>query len=89
MDRRQALTALAIGVPGLATAANRPIQWGDARALGYKEPRYTAIFRPDGCIEIPLDGWSGWRISYNGETIDITPAEIMDALRDAARGGGA
>ena len=81
MNRRQAITALAAVVPGLALAGGKPIRWSTAT----DRPRYAVIFRPDGCVEIPLDGWTGWRVTLNGESIDISPAEIMDARRGGAR----
>lgn len=81
MNRRQAITAIAVATPGLLLAEGKPIRWGDSLALKYEAPRYAAIFRPDGCVEITLDGWTGWRVTFAGESIDITPAEIMAALR--------
>ena len=81
MNRRQAITVLASAVPGLVFAEGKPIRWSTAT----DQPRYAAIFRHDGYVEIPLDGWTGWRVTYAGESIDITPAEIMDALRGGAR----
>ena len=116
MNRRQAITAIAAAVPGLALAADKSIflprepfnpvpsptptpaqmtlrpdgggsiGWTTGNvAIRQQKARIAARFAPDGCIEIPLDGWTGWRVTYAGESIDITPAEIMDALRGGAR----
>ncbi len=77
MNRRAAIAALTTALPGFALAKDQPITWGKPN----EGPRYLAIVRPDGRIEIPLDGWPGWRVTYAGESIDIAPAEIMAALR--------
>ena len=115
MNRRQAITALAAAVPGLALAADRAIVlprepfnpvpsptptpaqmtlrqdgvgsigWTtDNVAIRQQKARIAARFAPDGWISVPLDDWCGWRVTYAGESIDITPAEIMAALRGGA-----
>lgn len=82
VNRRAAITALVAAVPGLSLTANQPIKW----ATKPDPPRYFAIIRPDGCLEIPLDGWPGWRVTFNGESIEISAAELFEALRPG--GGG-
>lgn len=81
MTRGQAILALLSAVPGLASAADRPIRWADSALLVKPEkPRYAAIFRAEGWIEIPLDGWCGWRVTLGDRVVEITQEELMAAL---------
>lgn len=77
MNRRAAIAALLTAVPGLSFAATEQIKWSKAGDA----PRYYAVLRPDGCLEIPLDGWTGWRVTFNSESIEISAAELFEALR--------
>lgn len=84
MNRHAAITALVAAVPGLAMAADRPIK---LEPLGFgtnfdNEPlRIACRFKPDGWVEIPLDNWCGWRVMLGGESIEISAAELFEALK--------
>ena len=90
MNRRAAITALVAAVPGLAFAGESPLLTTSSTDLTIRQTprRIAAIFRADGCIEIPLDGWSGWRVTFGGESVDISAAEVFEALRPSPRADG-
>ena len=79
MTRKQAITALLAALPGAAMAANRPIEWATVKE--YVPPRYACIFKPDGSWEIPLDGWTCIRVTLGDESVEVTPAELFEALK--------
>lgn len=87
MNRRTAINALVAAMPGMATMADMDIKWGDALILKHQPIRVAARLTNDGWVEFPLDNWCGWRVTLGSEAIEITAAELFEALRSGAGGG--
>jgi len=76
MNRRAAIAALLAAAP--AMAQSNQIKWADASELS-PEPMLT--INPQREIGINLDAIRCLRVTMGGESVEISAAELFDALK--------
>lgn len=73
MNRRNAVIAALAAIVGLTT--------GRARARSFAVVNSNSITIPKGAVSMDLDAFTDFEFTLGKETVKLTPAEIMAALK--------